>query len=183
MKAFQKSLYLSAKTHKNNSGIIIHMNKKTTIISIVVFIAVIAGMFGYAFVKQRQLQNNQVVSDQQPVEVGRYDHINLVTAKHFYIDGVHTFAGEINMPTQCDLLEAEATVAESFPEQISINFSVINNAEFCAQVETPQRFKVSASASSEAVIRANFNGRAIELNLVPATEGETPDEFELFIKG
>lgn len=159
------------------------MNTKTTILSIIVFVAIIAGMFGYAFIKQRQLQNTPTTSESQIEEIGRYDNISRVTAKHFYIDGVHTLAGEIVMPTPCDLLETKATVAESFPEQIAINFSVINNAEFCAQVETPQRFKVSATASNQATFRAFFNGREVELNLVPAAEGETPDEFELFIKG
>ncbi len=159
------------------------MNTKTTVVSIVVFIMILTGMFGYAFIKQRQLQNTQIEPEPQVNDVGRYDHITRVTAKHFYIDGVHTFAGEIVMPTPCDLLEANTSVAESFPEQISINFSVINNAEFCTKVETPQRFKVSATASDQATTRAFFEGREIELNLVPAAEGETPDEFELFIKG
>lgn len=87
------------------------------------------------------------------------------------------------MPTPCDLLESSARVAESFPEQIMINFSVINNADFCAQVVTAQRFKVSATASPEATFSAQFMGRPVELNLIPAGAGETPDAFELFIKG
>jgi hypothetical protein len=160
------------------------MNTKTTIISTVVFIVLIASMFGYAFIKKQQLNeaDNQVQPEENIIN-DRYSHITRVTAKHFYIDGVHTFAGEIVMPTPCDLLEAEAFVAESFPEQITIDFSVINNAEFCAETETPQRFKVSATASDQAKVQALFNDRVIELNLVPALEGETPDEFELYEKG
>lgn len=159
------------------------MNTKATIISTVVFIMLIAGMFGYAFIKKQQLQDADLTDITEEQMDDRYAHITRVTAKHFYIDGVHTFAGEIVMPTPCDLLEANSSVAESFPEQISIDFSVINNAEFCDQVETPQRFIVSATASDQATVQARFNGRDIELNLVPAAEGETPEEFELFIKG
>jgi hypothetical protein len=160
------------------------MNTKTTIISIVVFILIIAGMFGYAFIKKQQLNDEALQSEpDENLTNDQYAHIDRVTAKHFYIDGVHTFAGEVVMPTPCDLLEANAVVAESFPEQIFIDFTVINNAEFCAQVETPQRFMVSAAASEQASASAKFNGRNIELNLVPAAEGETPEEFELFIKG
>ncbi|MCA9362393.1 hypothetical protein KC906_03375, partial [Candidatus Kaiserbacteria bacterium] len=70
-----------------------------------------------------------------------------------------------------------------FPEQVVVDFSVINNAESCAQVVTAQRFMVDFQASSEASISARFMGRDIDLNLIPAAEGETPEEFELFIKG
>ena len=87
------------------------------------------------------------------------------------------------MPTPCDLLESSAVVAESFPEQIMIDFSVLNNAEFCSQVITPQRFKVTAPASEKATFSAKFMGRDVELNLIPAEPGEVPDDFELFIKG
>lgn len=160
-----------------------NMNTKTTIVSIVVFITIIAAMFGYAFIKQKQIRDAKIPEEQTTGEVDKYAYIDRVTAKHFFIDGVHTLAGEINMPTPCDLLESSVTVAESYPEQIKVGFSVINNAEFCAEVETIQRFKVSATASKDAVFEAYFNGRKVELNLVPAAEGETPDEFELFIKG
>ena len=74
-------------------------------------------------------------------------------------------------------------IAESFPEQVTVDFKVINNAEACTQVITPQRFKVEFDASENASMRARLNGRNIELNLIPAAEGETPDEFEIFIKG
>ena len=54
----------------------------------------------------------------------------------------------------------------------------------CAQVMTTQRFMTQPiTASAEATVTATFMGRQIELNLIPAAEGETPEEFELFIKG
>ena len=64
-----------------------------------------------------------------------------------------------------------------------VDFDVINNADMCAQVITDQRFSVSFDASEEARISAKLEGRQVELNLIPAAEGETPDDFELFIKG
>jgi hypothetical protein len=69
------------------------------------------------------------------------------------------------------------------PEQVTLDFNVINNAEVCAQVVTTQRFKVEAQASEQAIIKARFMGREVELNLVPPSAGETPEDFELFIKG
>jgi len=87
------------------------------------------------------------------------------------------------MPTPCELLEADALIAESMPEQIIFAFDVINTAEMCAQVMTEQRFLVEAQASENASMQATFMGSPVELNLIPAEEGETPDDFELFIKG
>lgn len=160
------------------------MNQKTIILSVVIFALLIAGMFMFANFKKAEITAPEPIAEEEVDESAvPYPNITRIDAKHFFIDGVHTVAGEVNMPTPCDLLEANATVMESFPEQVIIDFSVINTAEMCAQVVTPQRFMVEFSASEEADIRALFMGRDVELNLVPAAEGETPDEFELFIKG
>lgn len=161
------------------------MSQKSIILIVSLFILIVAGMFIYANMKKAELQPEvNVNTEEQSEEASNpYPEITRIDAKHYFIDGVHTLVGEVNMPTPCDLLEGEATVAESSPEQVTVNFTVINNAEICAQVVTAQRFKVEFSASEEASISARFMGREINLNLIPATPGETPEEFELFIKG
>lgn len=159
------------------------MNQKTIIAIIVIFTLLIAGMFVFAYLKKTEITQEDGSMQDQAQEDVKYASITRIEAKHFYIDGVHTVAGEIPMPTPCDLLDAQTVVAESYPEQITLDFSVINNAEFCAQQITPQRFKVSVEASEEASFNARFMGRDVELNLIPALDGETPDTFELFIKG
>lgn len=159
------------------------MNQRAILICVALFVLVVAGMFAFAYFKKAEVATpTDEQSNEQTGEV-EYASITRITAKHFFEDGVHTFAGEIPMPTPCDLLEAEARVAESFPEQITIDFTVLNNAEFCTQQVTPMRFKVSATASEEATVSARFMGRPVELNLVPPAPGETPEDFELFIKG
>lgn len=161
------------------------MNQKMIIVAIAVFVLAIVGMFTFAYLHK----NDDIPADTTATATttdtatDAYSTITRVDAKHFYIDGVHTLVGEIDMPTPCDLLESSAIVAESFPEQIGVNFTVVNTADTCAQVVTPQRFKVSATASQDATFSATFMGRPIELNLVPAAAGETPDDFELFQKG
>lgn len=118
---------------------------------------------------------------------GRFAYIERIEAVQFYGDGAHTFVGEVDMPTPCDLLEVDAIVMESMPEQIRLEFRVINedidDEIACAQVITPQRFMVEVSASREASISASFMGVPIEINLREPQPGETPDDFELFIKG
>lgn len=163
------------------------MQQRTIVLVVILFVLIVAGMFTFAFLNRSEApatvppasDNDQSQSDAP----SPYASITRVTAKQFYEAGTHTFVGEIPMPTPCDLLEAEAVVRESMPEQIEIQFSVINTADTCAQVITPQRFSVEASASAEAQVSATFRGRPIELNLVPPAEGETPESFEVFQKG
>ncbi len=157
------------------------MDKRSIILVVSLFILIIAGMFTFAYIKSTEIVETPTPVVEE-VEVP-YENVTRITAKHFFEDGVHTFVGELELPTPCDLLEVNALVMESFPEQILLDFTVINNAEMCAQVITTQRFMVEASASEEATTAARFMGRTVELNLVPAAEGETPEEFELFIKG
>lgn len=158
------------------------MNRRTVVLAILLFAVVIAGMFVFAFVQQRNGDANDA-NTEEPTDDGAYAGITRIEGKHFFEDGVHTVVGEIPMPTPCDLLESDARVAESMPEQVTLSFSVTNNAEFCPQVITPQRFKQSVTASEQATFRAELEGREVELNLVEAAPGESPDDFELFIKG
>ncbi len=161
------------------------MNQRAILIFVILFIIIVAVMFAFTYIKKAEISttNDEVVETDEQKPFDKYAGITLVTAKHFYINGIHTISGEIPMPTPCDLLEAEAFVLESSPEQIQINFSVINNADNCAQVITPQRFKVDASASESATFSAFFMKRPIELNLIEAEDGETPDNFDIYIKG
>lgn len=112
-----------------------------------------------------------------------YPGIERITAKHFFDGTTHTLVGEVPMPTPCDLLEIDSRVQESFPEQVILQFTVINEADMCAQVITPQRFMIEVAASEEATFSAEFQGRPVELNLLEPAPGETPADFELYIKG
>ena len=161
------------------------MSQKTIILIIVLFAILVVGMFVYAFLKQSEIESQIITTpeSQMPADALLYPNITRVDAKHFINGDVHTLAGEINLPTPCDLLQAQAVATESVPTEVTVAFTVINNADMCAQVVTAQRFKVETSATSDVTFLATFMGRDIILNLIPAAEGETPDDFELFIKG
>lgn len=158
------------------------MNKKTIVLFVVLFALIVAGMFMYAQLKKNELQL-EVTPSVEPQATDPYAGIVRIDAKHYYNENKHTLVGMIEMPTPCDLVEANAVVAESMPEQVTVDFTVINTAETCAQVLTTQRFRVDFIASEKATINARFMGRPIELNLIPAAQGEVPEDFELFIKG
>ena len=87
------------------------------------------------------------------------------------------------MPTPCDLLESKVLVMESYPEQIQIDFNVINNAESCIQQITPARFQVTATADEQASFKAKLMGRDIMLNIFEADIDERPEDFEIYLKG
>lgn len=162
------------------------MHNKNAVIAVIVFALIIIGMFLFAYLKRNELAaptNTGQTTNIPAATSTPYDSITRIDAKHFFIDGEHTLVGEIAMPTPCDLLNWSSRVAESKPEQVTVNFDVVNNAEVCTQVITPQRFKVTFKAGEDAVIRATLEGRTVELNLIPPATGETPDDFELFIKG
>jgi hypothetical protein len=161
------------------------MHHRAIILSAGIFILIVIGMFVYAYLAQReQMQPTSTAAPavEEPT-VDQYAYIERIDATHFFADGMHTIVGEFTMPTPCDLLEAESFVAESFPEQIRVAFTVVNNADSCAQVLTPARFKVEASASEAATWSATFNGRPITINLIEAAPGQTPEDFDVFIKG
>jgi hypothetical protein len=140
-------------------------------------------MFVFAFLKKSEIAQAPAETPVLTPVTTPYDSITRIDAKHFYENGKHVVAGEIMLPTMCDLLNWEAQVRESMPEGVTIAFTVVNNAENCAQATLAQRFLVPFDASEGAVIDATVNGRNVELNLIPAAPGEKPEDFELFLKG
>ena len=160
------------------------LNRRAVVLAIVLFVVIILGMFAFVYLQREpEMVIAPDIDETATTTEEPYAGITRVDATHFYSDGTHTVVGEIPMPTPCDLLAADARVTEGDLEQVTIDFEVINNAEMCAQVITPQRFMVTAEAGPGATFSAVLMDRAVELNLVEAPPGETPEDFELFIKG
>jgi hypothetical protein len=160
------------------------MKSKAIYLSIGTFVALVVGMSIFTILAKNNLSNkdldvpgNKLVNEEIPYGIERIDAI------HFYRDGVHTIVGSLLMPTPCDLLEVSHSVAESMPEQVRFEFTVLNTAGKCPQVATEQRFRVDVIASAAASMRATFMGNPVVLNLIEAESGATPDDFELFTKG
>lgn len=164
------------------------MKQQTIVIAIAILVVIVAGMFTFAYLKKNELQNTTPITatstKQQASTSNAYASITRITAKHYFIDGVHTFAGEIQMPTPCDLVEATTTVVDAqVPAHVSLDFNVINNSDTCEQTVTDQRFKVSYEGDASTTFSARFMGRDVELNLIPALPGEKPEDFQLYQKG
>jgi hypothetical protein len=157
------------------------MKQKGIVAAIVIFVVIIAGMFVFAFLKKSEIP--EPVTQNETTGSSPYDSITRIDAKHYFIDGTHTIVGEILMPTPCDLLNWDSSIAESMPEQVSVGFTVVNTTDTCAQVVTPQLFSVPFAASETASIKATLNGHPVELNLIPAAPGELPEDYEFSGKG
>ena len=84
-------------------------------------------------------------------------------ARHQFLDGLHTFEGEIVVPTPCHTLRSQVQVRESFPEQAVLLFETLTEAEVCAQVLTPQSFHISFRASEGAIVSATLNGKRLNV--------------------
>lgn len=159
------------------------MNRQTIILIVGLFAALLAGMFIYAYLKQVELDNQKAEQVPQIEETDEFT-ISRVDAKHFYTvpPGIHTLAGEIAVPTVCDLITPNVVLLDDGKRAL-ISFDIVNNADECEPATAPQRFKVGFEASPDVQMEAYYKGERIELNLIPAGEGETPADFELYIKG
>ncbi|HEY4517859.1 MAG TPA: hypothetical protein VJI74_03150 [Candidatus Paceibacterota bacterium] len=154
-----------------------------TIIVILIVLVIAAGIFYFLAPDSLKFWQSQTAAVGDSIDTTTPLAHETILAKHQYASGTHIVAGEVNFPTPCYVLTTNAQVAESFPEQVTINFLSQTSGQVCAQVITPVRFKVSFQASQNATIKATWNGQPVVLNLIPAAAGEDLNNFELFIKG
>ena len=107
----------------------------------------------------------------------------VITAKHAYQNGQHIVAGEVPLPTTCDILEANATASADKKQVLIQLVSSVKTGEKCPDDITPVRFKVTIKADKAAKLSATLNGQEVVLNLIEAGQNENLDNFELYIKG
>lgn len=144
---------------------------------------IIIGMFVFTYYKKSEMNQLENIPTTRTDTNTLYGDITRIDAKHFFQNGTHTIVGEMQMPTPCDLLNWNTRILDGKPQSVIIDFTVVNHTDTCAQVVTTQRFRVSFNADEHAVIQATLEQRKIDVNLIPAKDGETPDDYELFLKG
>jgi hypothetical protein len=158
------------------------MSNKLIALIVGIFVLIVAGMFGFAYLKKAEAPA-VVPAVETPAPTLDAYNITRIEGKHFFSNGVHTVVGELSLPTACDLLTATSSVSGVSSTDVMLDFNVINHSSDCAKQVTTARFKVSAVATSSAGFKAQFMGKAVELNLTEAAPGETPDQFEVYTKG
>lgn len=164
------------------------MNRGALITTLIVIAVVIVGvvLLTTGGTTETPGPNGTTTDDQQQVEDNQ-DQRRITAQQQFNADeGVHIVAGEMDLPTPCHVLEHDVEVqGEGENAEAVINFTtrMEDDDQACAQVITPQRFKVTFEAPENTDITATLNNEDVTLNLVPVPEGENLEEFEVFMKG
>lgn len=159
------------------------MNTRAIVGILVVLAFIIFGVtLYYSLAPEEEAQAPEETATEEPADAFVPQVVN---ALHEFQDGTHTIAGEIDLPTPCDVLEAEATVEARGQETdlATLQFRTINESEVCAQVVTPASFRVTFDAAENADITAVWNGQPVRLNLVEVESEENLDDFGEYFKG
>lgn len=102
--------------------------------------------------------------------------LDTVTVYHEYENGTHTYSGVYYTPTPCFALSAEAQVAESMPEQVTLVLTAKDQGGACAMMIDRKAFSVEVKASAEAkFIGVRVNDTISKYKLV---EGPNTEIFE-----
>ena len=128
------------------------MNKKGFVL-VAGIIAIIVLLF------TRGSETSSVIVD-DAVSVGK------IRVAHIFMDGMHTFTGEINLPTPCHALQHKVVIAESYPEQVTAVFEMKSEVDTCIQMIMPEPFVVSFEASKEADFRITLNDKNIPFEVM-----------------
>ncbi len=155
------------------------MDKKNTY---VVGGVIVLALLGFLFVLFRsQTINTQPEVTETPTSTGVVIP-TIITAKHAYRAGEHILTGEINLPTQCHLLEHTVTILPD-ESRATIAFTRTFSGDECPGGEKPARFLVKFKGKPDTEIRATVDGKEVPLSLIEAGADENIEDTEIFLKG
>ena len=91
---------------------------------------------------------------------------SIIFAEHDFKNGVHTYKGRLDLPTPCHFISHEIFIAESYPEQVSIDLFI--NPPFdpevsCVQVIKIATFEMVFSAHKDASIELKLDGVSVDV--------------------
>ena len=151
----------------------------TRIIVVVAVLVVVAiSLFAYTLVSAPTPEDLPLVADTQPAE---QIPERVITAKHQFVDGIHTIVGMVTVPTPCHRVLADPYLLED-GVTVEVRFSTLLEGDACPAQTTEVPFRVTFEAPETVAITALWDGSPVRLNLVPVAAGEILDD-ELYIKG
>ena len=155
---------------------------KTVIVIVLILIALV--LVGYGFYKSRAPKTPPAPIENETAEEPQNQYAEIVNAKHQYKDGRHTYVGELNLGTPCDLLEFDVIKDSLNLRSIELNFrSVYEGEDGCIQVVTARPFKVTFEAPQTINLTVTFNGKPTRFNLFEVPANEDLDSFDINVKG
>ena len=138
-----------------------------TILIIVLLVLVVGGVIYFRNIGS---VDNEFPQAEQPVT----DETQRLVVTHAFDGTEHEFTGSVVLPTPCHTLEAESVVAESFPEQVTINLTTIAPEEgvVCTQVLERATFDIFVTASEGArLMRVVLDGSPIDFEIFEEFKG------------
>jgi len=135
-------------------------NKKwVLVLASVIVIVILIAVFGNTF-------SDGNLNDKKEIPM-----VNSITAVHSFKSGLHDYTGTIALPNPCYILSVDAMVKESFPEDVTIRFTVQEEKgdKVCAQVLTEKGFRIIFQASIEARVSAVINEVPVQFNIEKET--------------
>lgn len=151
--------------------------KQTTILIVVVILITLVVWGGFRLLPQRTSEDGiftaPTTTDRGPSDISSGQRERIVVT-HEFANGTHHYIGSVTLPTPCHELRAEATVAESFPEQIRIMLTTVPPAPetVCAQVLTRTSFDLGASASEGARLAGvTLDGEPLPFDIFEEAKG------------
>ena len=152
--------------------------KAIAVIVAIIAIGLIIWGFYYSYNSNRA--NGEVFNPALESTRGNDEDVRTVDVRHQYKDGVHTYAGEIDLGTPCDTVDVEASLSDG---TVNLDFQTSSTSEVCAQVITARRFKATVSGPENVSVMGTLNGESIRLNIFEVPLGEDLDDFEINTKG
>lgn len=116
---------------------------------------------------------------EEPVDEPVVEDKETLSITHSFSDGMHTYTGWVTTPTPCYTVSTDGVVAESFPEQISIEITLTPTGEVCPAVLDSKSFEIEAGASEAAILRSvRVNGESVPFTVI-AQATALSDELEI----
>lgn len=150
---------------------------------IIIIAALIIVLLVIAFISQT-LPSKEAEAPVLNQEEEMSDFTEPLTVKYQYKDGMHTFVGDIELPTPCYAynVSIEDTNDENV-KNLMIEYQEDENAEMCTQVVTNANFRVSYEGTENLDFKLFENGVPRRINMFEIPAHVDIDQFELFIKG
>ena len=109
----------------------------------------------------------------------------IINAKHQYMDGKHTYAGEFELPSPCHGLQYDVVKDVQNDQAVAINFTTTPMPPdiVCAGVITAKPFKVTFDGPQTTTLTVTRDGKSVKFNLFEVPSNQDFDTFKLQIKG
>ena len=88
-----------------------------------------------------------------------------ITVKTRYENDVLKYSGTVLLPNPCYKVEFDALIAESYPEQVTLQVKTAENLKpgtACIQVEAQKEFSGEAKVSEKATVSVYLDGKKVE---------------------